>query len=417
MPRNPNRTSEGQTPKKQKLPPVKDRLDKDGRATASAMTGHLRNKGDDRAYRWGRLPDFASPERPGVSGGLAPHHVLGLKRFAALTYGMSPEDIDDLNDNYMPPGRRMGEDNRYNYEYVEQDVKGGEGTMSGWHKKIHDSQDELFKKMGFTTKDGELYFYSQRFADMDPAMKKGLISHVAVQFDNDFDRVSKLASDDFYNRPPEVVEADLADIRKRGQNAPPRPEQDFRPTSKSNQVIMNEDWAQLQDPMGWAKVQASDYKNKILQTEWGQNAATALGKIKKTKLGAVAGGITGSVMSAKPGLADAKTLADATSSGDYTQLAVDTGVGAASGAGIQAGVQKATQAGMGWLGNAARALGTPLAALSTGKAIADVTFANEKVQRAYASAENPLDRWKALGAAWMSEEDFYKDSDADENTP
>jgi hypothetical protein len=61
--------------------------------------------------------------------------------------------------------------------------------------------------------------------------------------------------------------------------------------------------------------------------------------------------------------------------------------------------------------------GVPRAALSTGKAIADVTFANEKVQRAYASAENPLDRWKALGAAWMSEEDFYKDSDADEKTP
>ena len=265
MPRNPNRTSEGQIPKKQKLPPVKERLDKDGRATASALTGHLRNKGDDRAYRWGRLPDFASPERPGVSGGLAPHHVLGLKRFAALTYGMSPEDIDDLNDNYMPPGRRMGEDNRYNYEYVEQDVKGGEGTMSGWHKKIHDSQDELFKKMGFTTKNGELYFYSQRFADMDPAMKKGIISHVAIQFDNDFDRVQKLASEDFYNRPPEVVKADLADIRKRGQTAPPRPGQDFRPTSKSTQVIMNEDWAQLQDPKGWEKIQASELKNVALQ--------------------------------------------------------------------------------------------------------------------------------------------------------
>ena len=282
MPRNPNRTSEGQTPKKQKLPPVKDRLDKDGRATASALTGHLRNKGDDRAYRWGRLPDFASPERPGVSGGLAPHHVLGLKRFAALTYGMSPEDIDDLNNNYMPPGRRMGEDNRYNYEYVEQDVKGGEGTMSGWHKKIHDSQDELFKKMGFTMKDGELYFYSQRFADMDPEMKKGLISHVAVQFDNDFDRVQKQASDDFYNRPPEVVEADLADIRKRGQTAPPRPEQDFRPTSKSNQVIMNEDWAQLQDPKGWQKIQAADLSNKNLQrlaqSPGLRGAARALGK-------------------------------------------------------------------------------------------------------------------------------------------
>ena len=75
----------------------------------------------------------------------------------------------------------MAEDNRYNYEYVEQDVNWHEGTMSGMrHKKIHDSQDELFKKMGFTMKDGELYFYSQRFADMDPEMKKGLISHVAL---------------------------------------------------------------------------------------------------------------------------------------------------------------------------------------------------------------------------------------------
>jgi hypothetical protein len=137
-----------------------------------------------------------------------------------------------------------------------------------------------------------------------------------------------------------------------------------------------------------------------------QNMIKAL-KAIRPNAGSLVGGVTSNVLGAKPGLADAKTIADATSSGNYTPLAVETGVGAVTGGVIQKGVQAATQAGMGWVGNAARALGAPLAAAGAGTGIANVTFNNEKVKRAYASADNPLDRWKALGAAWMSEEDFY----------
>ena len=147
-----------------------------------------------------------------------------------------------------------------------------------------------------------------------------------------------------------------------------------------------------------------------------QNVLRAM-QTARPNVGSIAGGVAGNVLGAKPGLADLKTVADATSTGNYTPLAVETGVGAATGYGIQKGVQAAAAKGMGWIGGAAQAMGVPLAAAGVGKAIADVTFANKKVQRAYASADNPLDRWKALGAAWMSEEDFYKDSDAPVNTP
>ena len=123
--------------------------------------------------------------------------------------------------------------------------------------------------------------------------------------------------------------------------------------------------------------------------------------------GSLVGGITGNVVGARPGLADLGDIADATSSGNYTNLAVNTGVGAATGAAVQKGVQVAQNAGMGWVGNAVRAMGMPLAAFGIGTGIAEATFRNPRATRAYMHADNPIDRFKALGAAWMSEEAFY----------
>ena len=137
-----------------------------------------------------------------------------------------------------------------------------------------------------------------------------------------------------------------------------------------------------------------------------QNMVRAL-QAMRPNTGGLVGGITGNIVGARPGLADLGDIADATSSGDYTNLAVNTGVGAATGAAIQKGTQMAMNAGMGWVGRAAQALGTPLAALGVGTGIANATFRNPRATRAYMHADNPIDRFKALGAAWMSEEDFY----------
>ena len=134
-----------------------------------------------------------------------------------------------------------------------------------------------------------------------------------------------------------------------------------------------------------------------------QNMLNAM-RAARPNAGSLIGGVTGNVVGARPGLADLKDVADATSSGNYTNLAVNTGVGAATGAAIQTGTKMAAQVGMGWAPRAAAVLGTPLTALGAGLGIANVTFANEKVQKAYADATNPLDRFKALGAAFMPED-------------
>ena len=60
------------------------------------------------------------------------------------------------------------------------------------------------------------------------------------------------------------------------------------------------------------------------------------------------------------------------------------------------------------LANAVGAMGIPLAAAGLGNTIANVTFKNEKVQKAYAEADNPLDRIKSLGAAFMPEDNEPK---------
>ena len=265
----------------------KKRLDSDGRATASAMTGHTRTYYDDRYYRWLRDKSGAqSPPRIGasgvnVSGGLAPHHMFGLKLMKNLTSGMSPEDIADINDNYMPVGYRMGDDADWNLIGIEQDVNSGEGTNSGWHKQVHDSQDKLLEKLGFKkTKNGYL-LYGKPFNEYPVDIRKGIISHVTHQIEMDTDDVLRRASDDFWNRPQAEVDADLAEIRRNAAAAPPPPPQDYRPTRKATQVMQSQEWADAQDSTAWDRIRASELDNKALQRAADspglQNAAKLLG--------------------------------------------------------------------------------------------------------------------------------------------
>jgi hypothetical protein len=137
-------------------------------------------------------------------------------------------------------------------------------------------------------------------------------------------------------------------------------------------------------------------------------AKNLLSAIQTARPGAIAGGVAGNVLGARPGLADAESIAKGTSTGDWTPLAVDTGVGAVTGGLAQAGIQKLASMGRVGLANAARAMGIPLAAAGLGNTIANVTFKNEKVQKAYAEADNPLDRIKSLGAAFMPEDNTPK---------
>ena len=266
----------------------KKRLDSDGRATASAMTGHTRTMYDDRKYRWLRDKSGAqSPPRMGasgvnVSGGLAPHHMFGLKLMKNLTSGMSPEDIADINANYMPVGYRMGDDADWNLIGIEQDVNSNEGTNSGWHKQVHDSQDALMEKLGFKkTKNGYL-LYGKPFNEYPTDVRKGIISMVTHQVEMDTEEVLRRASDDFWNRPKEVVEADLAEIRRTSAAAPPPPPQDYTPTRKATQVMMSQDWADAQDSTAWERIRASELNNKQLQrlaqSPGLRGAARALGK-------------------------------------------------------------------------------------------------------------------------------------------
>jgi len=377
----------------------------DERATASAAVGHMRTKGDDRAYR--AMRDYGgTATRPGVSGPPAPHHILGLKLWKGLTASMDYDEIMDFNDNYLL-GRRLGDSAKWNLEAIEQDKDKG-GMLTGWHKVVHDREKAVLEKQGFTKDaNGNWKFLSQDFASLDPQLKKGLLGNLAMALEADFDEVQREAMADFKAQPPEVQQQQLDQIRATSESQPKRKPgyfDDPRMTSASAKVLSSKAWMEEQGPGMMEKMLGAERANKIRVQEMSEGNVRAHAAAVGVKLplrGAIAGGVLGG---ARPGLADVGTLQKATQ-GDVGGVAADVGVGAATGGIIEAGFQGIQRISSG-LANAGRFLyGNVAGPALAGGAIAQSTFADPKVQKEYAEAEPGLDSLRAAFSNFIPKTD------------
>ena len=187
------------------------------RAAASAATGHIRTKGDDRYYRWMRDLANASPERPGVSGGLAPHHILGLAQWARLTEGMSPEEVALLESDLNSLGLGMG-DKPLNLVGLEADVKSTGSSISGSHDRVHKNEKELLKKLGIKKKGEKLFLGSTPFSEMDFTTRRELLIGMGLRMEEDLENEMRKSSEDFFSQPD--YQEQLEQIRQRSSKKP-----------------------------------------------------------------------------------------------------------------------------------------------------------------------------------------------------
>ena len=225
----------------------------DRRARDSAAVGHVRTKGDDRYFRWMRLAQNASPARPGVSGGLAPHHILGLAQWKQLTEGMSVEEVALLEADLNSIGLGMG-DKPLNLVGLEQDPGSrGKNSLTGSHYRVHQGEDDIVKSMGLKTKGGRLYMGSTPISEIDFETRRGILIGTALRFEENLDNVQRESMEDFRSQPNYQEQID--DIKARSFKGKPMPGPDNIPTSASKKVLGN---------MSYLEAQGENVKQRIL---------------------------------------------------------------------------------------------------------------------------------------------------------
>ena len=241
MPRNPNRTSEGQQP-----------LTRDEtRALDSMQSGHVRTQHDRATYRGIKNPAHGTPQgmeipgtdgSPGISGALAPHHILGLATWRSLTEGMSPEQINELQVLLNEAGLGMGDDGDYNITGVPQDPGSrGKNPLTGYHQVAHDKERELLKKMGFTKKGGKFMIHGQDWGAMDFEAKKGILLNYGMQSEMDLDDTLRQSNQAINEQPQEFQDEYRNRVKEKGKKVrPSRGTGDYAPTRESGAVLSPE---------------------------------------------------------------------------------------------------------------------------------------------------------------------------------
>ena len=251
MPRNPNRTSEGQTPNRKKVATENfgTRIGRrEIRAADSAATGHVQTVGDSNFYDW-----MASwPGKP------APHHVNSLAYWRSLTKGRTPEQIAELRQILRMAGLDLG-DHEGNLRAVDNNPNNnphpsrGRSTH-GDHAEIHAGEDKLLKQMGFKVRGkGGATFYGTPVDQIDWDTYKNLLLSFALNNEAIVDDVERRAGQRFRQQPDYQQQLDT--IR---EQTTPKPGPNLERTIGSARTTTNPEFLAAQDPNVAATMQEAN---------------------------------------------------------------------------------------------------------------------------------------------------------------